>query len=94
MQPKRPPSQTVFLTLSCPTFPSISGFPASAVVRPSATPSVLSFINRILTGDALSRDAPAVNMWYLNFFSVQILVSSSTFRTKGALIYERLFSGH
>lgn len=38
------------LTLSCPTFSSISGFPASAVVCPSATPSVLSFINRIFLG--------------------------------------------
>ena len=65
-----------------------------AVVLPSSTPSVLSFINRILTGDALSRDAPTVNMWYLNFFSTQKLVFSSTFRTKGALIYERLFSEH
>jgi hypothetical protein len=42
------PHQTVFLTLSCPKFPSISGFPASAVVCPSAIPSVESFMNRIL----------------------------------------------
>lgn len=73
IQQKRPSSQTVFLTLSCPTFLSDSVFTSSAVVRPSATPSVLSFINRILTGDALSRDAPTVNMWYLIFLAHKYL---------------------